>query len=669
MYWLISQSTCEASLKIFKDNIVLQMSRHKRQRQARMEYEREWEPRFNSESSGADILEVGNAENYPNRQMENKTATLTMQTVDSQYERYDSTGVWYDDESESFIPSTTSSESEGDMVDDRVTEERTTRSLSQDLFKIYTKHNISRRVMGEILEVLSSHDVDVPNTVYKLKRACSNKQYTTEIVSNDEGHYGYFSIEENIRFLIDEEIIQSSQNIDMIFNIDGLPLFRSSNVGIWPILMKIENISYSTPLPVSFFCGAGKPDLSTFTQLFSSELTHLLTNGLSYGDKHFTFSIRYFVCDAVARSFVCCTVGHNGYNGCQYCRQRGVSYNGRMIFPEIGIEERSDEDYALCSENNQRSESPFASIIGLNTGFVPDPMHCVYLGVVKKLLSYYFSSTKHLRLPCRLTRRQIQQVSESIFHYRMLFGPEFQRSRLRPMSELEHFKAKEYRMFILYTCPLIMKSVLPERYFKNLLLLHFAMYVFASYTESLFTHAEACIHNFITSMGELFGEQSLIYNIHLLSHLSKFVRMYGHLDVFSAFDFENYLGLLKRRIRPTWKIFESVKSQMRNLRLHVEKTHTKAIFTSDIPNNCCIDTNDKVILIENVTNENRVCGRELIFSRNVYDYPYPSQLLKIGYYSKSRSYLTERNVVKKCLIMPSDSNEYLVLPLVSNCNM
>ena len=41
----------------------------------------------------------------------------------------------------------------------------------------------------------------------------------------------------------------------------------------------------------------------------------------------------------------------------------------------------------------------------------------------------------------------------------------------------------------------------------------------------------------------------LVYNIHNLVHVVDDVEKYGHLDKFSAFRFESYLGFLKRIVR------------------------------------------------------------------------------------------------------------------------
>jgi hypothetical protein len=47
---------------------------------------------------------------------------------------------------------------------------------------------------------------------------------------------------------------------------DGMPLFKSSKIELWPILFKLKNCTYTRPLPIAIFCGIGKPDLLPFLE-------------------------------------------------------------------------------------------------------------------------------------------------------------------------------------------------------------------------------------------------------------------------------------------------------------------------------------------------------------------------------------------------------------------
>ena len=57
--------------------------------------------------------------------------------------------------------------------------------------------------------------------------------------------------------------------------------------------------------------------------------------------------------------------------------------------------------------------------------------------------------------------------------------------------------------------------------------------------------AEQMLHDFCILLPELYGESSCTANAHLLSHLAKYVRLWGLLWTHSAFGFENKNGQLK----------------------------------------------------------------------------------------------------------------------------
>lgn len=45
----------------------------------------------------------------------------------------------------------------------------------------------------------------------------------------------------------------------MSFNVDGIPLYNSSNIQAWPLLGLIKNIENQHPFAIGIFCGKSKP--------------------------------------------------------------------------------------------------------------------------------------------------------------------------------------------------------------------------------------------------------------------------------------------------------------------------------------------------------------------------------------------------------------------------
>jgi len=53
----------------------------------------------------------------------------------------------------------------------------------------------------------------------------------------------------------------------------------------------------------------------------------------------------------------------------------------------------------------------------------------------------------------------------------------------------------------------------------------------------------------VQDINKLYGQESIVYNVHNLIHVVSDVQRYGPLHVISAFPFENQLKKLKRMLR------------------------------------------------------------------------------------------------------------------------
>ncbi|KAF2893722.1 hypothetical protein ILUMI_12451, partial [Ignelater luminosus] len=61
--------------------------------------------------------------------------------------------------------------------------------------------------------------------------------------------------------------------------------------------------------------------------------------------------------------------------------------------------------------------------------------------------------------------------------------------------------------------------------------------------------AKQLLDNFVKHSETRYGREFLVYNVHMLTHLSEDADVYGSLDNVSSFPFENYLGQLQKLIR------------------------------------------------------------------------------------------------------------------------
>lgn len=96
-----------------------------------------------------------------------------------------------------------------------------------------------------------------------------------------------------------------------------------------------------------------------------------------------TVSVLHSVmCDMSKRSPTKNVKAHNGYFGHDKCTLRGC-WRGRMTYLKVDAPLRTDE--------HPDGASPFMELEGLGmvSQLPVDPMHCVYLGAVTKLLRYW----------------------------------------------------------------------------------------------------------------------------------------------------------------------------------------------------------------------------------------------------------------------------------------
>jgi hypothetical protein len=491
-----------------------------------------------------------------------------------------------------------------------------------------------------------------------------------EALRLENGQFAYLSIRENLQFMIDRNLIRMDDLptdedgryfIGIDLSADGLPLYKSSRLNLWPILLRVWGSSIC--LPIACFCGFGKADVTNFTLQLTAELRELLEEGMLVGSYiiRTTKSNIRFICDAPARAYLQVVKGHVALSGCSYCRCTAQRRNYHTIFPTTASDPRSDDDYDECSETNQLGPSPLLGIVNLGSAFVPDYMHAVCLGVARKLFRLLFSA-KSGNHGLRVSRNDLCKLNEAITYCRDYIPFEFQR-RPRIMDDLDYYKATELRTLLLYLGPVVFRNILQGDVFSHFICLHTAIYILVSDLYSdLYNQAHRCLEMFINKMGDLYGENSLTYNVHILLHLTEFVRKHGPLDNFSAFPFENYLNQLKHRIRRTRGIFKQTITQLYQLRTIQASVSpsSKLKFSASSPDNCCLIGDEVGVITHIDDNTGRVIATKLQFNSPLYEFPYSSKIFQIGKYVKTRGSV-QGIPSRKAICIPSDDS-YIVIP-------
>ena len=199
-------------------------------------------------------------------------------------------------------------------------------------------------VVSNVLSILQPYLPFLPADARTLLKTQTN----VVLKSVAGGEYYHFGISAGIVECLEShpsDIDTLSHHVKLQLNIDGLPLFKSSNTQLWPILGMVEGLSCRQPFVIGLYSGASKPNnLTDFLNDFVSEMATLERDGLYFHDSHYNVSISAVICDAPARAYVKNVKGHSGYSGCEKCVQRGV-YRNKITFPEVDAELRTDVQF------------------------------------------------------------------------------------------------------------------------------------------------------------------------------------------------------------------------------------------------------------------------------------------------------------------------------------
>ncbi|KAF2891424.1 hypothetical protein ILUMI_14749 [Ignelater luminosus] len=371
------------------------------------------------------------------------------------------------------------------------------------------KGNVSHTNLTNLLHILHTYHPELPLD----SRTLLDTSFNIKHVSLETGGFVYFGIKYCLRNLVSKYNAFSGV-LDITFNIDGLPLFNSRNVQLWPIWGKVAN--FESPFVVAVFCGGAKPSpLTSYLSDFIQELKHLLKNGLLFSEKTYSISIHSFVCDAPVKAFLKCIKTHNGYSGCERCLEPGEYFNGRVVLTGILAPKRNNRLFRMqLDEEHHIGISPLVDLpIDLVIKFPIDYMHFGCLGVMRKLINVWLSGS----LRTRLSSSKTKEISRRLESIKSCIPFEFNR-KTRSLLEVSCWKATEFRTTLLYTGPAIFRNIVDMTVYEHFLLLHcgFTILLCKKHLDNLGSLlAKQLLDNFVKHSETLYGRECLVYNVHM----------------------------------------------------------------------------------------------------------------------------------------------------------
>jgi len=380
------------------------------------------------------------------------------------------------------------------------------------------------------------------------------------------------------RSLVRKGILSSGNNISFIFNTDGVPVFKSSKVSIWPLYLIINELPHNkrfakeNMLFAGMWFGEKKPAMWTFLKPFHESFSKLeqgvnfTVNGI--GIVTCQGVLLGGTCDLPARCLVCNAIQYNGASSCWKCLQQGKTVKTGQrgcvrVFPyqmqdpkgpqRTRAETEKHAREALANQLNNKKDYIVHGIKGPSwfgllehfdyvAGTGIDYMHGVLLGVQKLLLTLWFSAKFAGKVfsvsgQVSLADKRLSEISPTLEIHRLP----------RSISEhLKYWKASELRSFLLYYGIPVLYGILPDNYFH-----HYAIFVHAIYIclkESISSEdlkkAELMLCSFCEDFSSLYDERFITLNVHQLLHLTDDVRDLGPMYTHSCFSFEDKNGFI-----------------------------------------------------------------------------------------------------------------------------
>jgi hypothetical protein len=161
----------------------------------------------------------------------------------------------------------------------------------------------------------------------------------------------------------------------------------------------------------------------------------------------------------------------------------------------------------------------------------PEYMHCILLGVVRQFANLWFDAASHGKTFS--LRKELSHIDNVLLKVK----PPSEIKRLpRSLVTRCHWKASEWRSFLLFYSVVALKPVMPSQFYTHWLLLVYSVNTLMSkhVKRSDLLLCDLALHNFVILVPDLYGPEQVSYNVHLLQHIVKSVVQWGPLWASSA---------------------------------------------------------------------------------------------------------------------------------------
>lgn len=359
-----------------------------------------------------------------------------------------------------------------------------------------------------------------------------------------------------------------SPNISLSFNTDGIPLFSSSGVKLWPVFFVINELPpalrFSRENVILAGLWQGKSNVPFYHYLteIGKQLYKLYTRGIEFNLAKIEI-VKPKICvligcvDLQAKAYIANMTMHNGEYGCITCMEPGKTVpQGKgtsRCYPYHSPEEmqpyRESEEMKLSAISASRKKriNGICGSSGLQNwplfdlvlGLVPDYMHGVLLGVTKTLLHKWLSSANSKKR--YFVGDKVKEISKRL---KSISPPDYIERLPRDLEKhYAHFKANELQAWLLHYSLPCLTGILPDTYLQHFSMLSEGIHILLKNTidDHDFARAQYLLDGFYKNFSDLYEDGSCGLNIHNVGrHLVFYVKQWGPLFGWSCFCFEDF---------------------------------------------------------------------------------------------------------------------------------
>lgn len=123
------------------------------------------------------------------------------------------------------------------------------------------KNNITHTALNELLVWFATNPDDSHLPVDSRTLLHTPRNVNTGM---GEGRFFYFGIFNGLLKIFKRHDKDDCDTYFLDFNVDGLPIHKSTNISFWPILCRVYNYINESPFPIAIYCGPHKPPLFDF---------------------------------------------------------------------------------------------------------------------------------------------------------------------------------------------------------------------------------------------------------------------------------------------------------------------------------------------------------------------------------------------------------------------